>query len=232
MKRTLIIHPFLVAIFPILFLYANNIDKFPANEIMMLLLINIGLALLLWLLLSLLLKNKQKAGLLVSLALFLFFSYGHFYDVLNSDVSLATLFGHQTLLPFFGLIFLLGAYFLVKSRRDLSHLTRFFNIVTGTLVLISFINIGIYWLNAPAAQPEPDNLVDTNPQVEQEAGPAATRPNIYYIILDAYGRDDVLKKNYGYDNTELLTYLREKGFYVADKSYANYAQTALSLTSS
>jgi hypothetical protein len=231
MKRTLIIHPFLVAIFPVLFLYVYNIDKFSANEILMPLLINIGLALLLWLLLSLLLKNKQKAGLLVSLALFLFFSYGHFYNVFNSYAFLAVLVRRQMLLPFLGLIFLLIAYFLVKSHRDLSQLTNFFNIVTGFLVLMSFINIGMYWLRAPAAQQDPVPLLETNPQVEQETRPAATRPNIYYIILDGYGRADVLKENYSYDNTELLTYLKEKGFYVTDKSYANYAQTPLSLTS-
>jgi hypothetical protein len=233
MKRTLIIHPFLVAIFPILFLYVNNIDNFPGNEIIMLLLINSGLALVLWLFLSRLLKNKQKAGLLVSVAFFFFFSYGHFYDVLNSYDFLTPLYLDQTLFPFFALIFLLTTYFIMKSHRNLTQLTHFFNIVTAALVLMSFINIGIYWLSAPPApQQDPVDLVEANPPVEQEVHPAATRPNIYYIILDAYGRADVLKENYGYDNTEFLTYLREKGFYVTDRSYANYAQTALSLTSS
>jgi hypothetical protein len=29
-------------------------------------------------------------------------------------------------------------------------------------------------------------------------------PDIYYIILDGYGRSDVLKNEYGYDNSDFL----------------------------
>jgi len=61
---------------------------------------------------------------------------------------------------------------------------------------------------------------------------SASSPDIYYIIVDAYGRADILKEIYGIDNSEFLSYLGEKGFYVADESFANYPQTALSLSSS
>src|SRR5207253_1118682 len=36
----------------------------------------------------------------------------------------------------------------------------------------------------------------------------ARRPDIYYIVLDSYGRGDVLKEIYGYDNTPFLEGLR------------------------
>ncbi len=57
-------------------------------------------------------------------------------------------------------------------------------------------------------------------------------PDIYYIIVDAYARDDILKEVYHFDNSEFLSYLAEKRFYVADKSVTNYPQTSLSLASS
>jgi hypothetical protein len=56
--------------------------------------------------------------------------------------------------------------------------------------------------------------------------------DIYYIILDAYGRADVLQSLLGYDNSDFLNSLRQRGFYVADCSQANYAYTEFSLTSS
>ncbi len=56
-------------------------------------------------------------------------------------------------------------------------------------------------------------------------------PDIYYIVVDAYARQDVLQSLYGYDNSEFIDYLVDKGFYVADYSAANYPQTALSLAS-
>jgi hypothetical protein len=61
---------------------------------------------------------------------------------------------------------------------------------------------------------------------------ASSLPDIYYIILDGYARADVLEEIYGVDNPELSTYLSQRGFYVAEKSRANYIQTPLSLASS
>jgi hypothetical protein len=60
----------------------------------------------------------------------------------------------------------------------------------------------------------------------------APLPDIYYIILDAYSRGDVLKDCYGYDNSKFLNHLRSRGFYVADRSEGNYRLTRLSLPSS
>jgi hypothetical protein len=57
-------------------------------------------------------------------------------------------------------------------------------------------------------------------------------PDIYYIILDMYARADFLEKKYHYDNSEFLSFLTDRGFYVASQSRANYAHTPSSLTSS
>jgi hypothetical protein len=65
-----------------------------------------------------------------------------------------------------------------------------------------------------------------------QAAGAEDDPSIYYIILDGYGRADVLLHYLNYDNSEFLNSLRERGFYVADCSQANYAYTDYSLASS
>jgi len=57
-------------------------------------------------------------------------------------------------------------------------------------------------------------------------------PDIYYIILDGYGRQDVLQDVYQYDNSPFLNRLQELGFHVAKESRSNYQRTHLSLTSS
>jgi hypothetical protein len=54
-------------------------------------------------------------------------------------------------------------------------------------------------------------------------------PDIYFIILDAYGRADVMSDMYGYDDEPFLERLRSRGFYIADASYSNYAMTHLSM---
>jgi len=57
-------------------------------------------------------------------------------------------------------------------------------------------------------------------------------PDIYYIILDGYARNDVLKAIYDYDNQAFLDRLTQKGFFVATSSRTNYSQTIPSLASS
>ncbi|HMK09636.1 MAG TPA: sulfatase-like hydrolase/transferase, partial [Anaerolineales bacterium] len=52
-----------------------------------------------------------------------------------------------------------------------------------------------------------------------------------YIILDGYGRSDVLDRLYGLDESAFLKDLEARGFYVADQSRSNYGQTSLSFAS-
>ena len=56
-------------------------------------------------------------------------------------------------------------------------------------------------------------------------------PNIYWIVLDAYTRADVLRDTFGYDNAPFLDQLRSRGFQVAEAASANYATTLPSLAS-
>jgi hypothetical protein len=56
-------------------------------------------------------------------------------------------------------------------------------------------------------------------------------PDLYCIVLDGYGRQDVLKSLYGLDNEPFLRALEARGFFIARKSHANYIQTPLALAS-
>jgi hypothetical protein len=60
---------------------------------------------------------------------------------------------------------------------------------------------------------------------------ASKLPDIYYIILDAYG-GKMFCGIYSNMTTGILNALRQRGFYVADCSQSNYAYTEFSLTSS
>jgi hypothetical protein len=57
-------------------------------------------------------------------------------------------------------------------------------------------------------------------------------PDIYYIILDGYGREDILKELYHYDNSSFSQALNNRGFNITAQSQSNYIQTILSLASS
>lgn len=234
MNKARVLHPFLFAIFPVLFLFAHNIRRFPAGMIAVpIAVLSIG-ALLLWSSLSVILKDRRRAGLVVSLFYLLFFSYGTCY--LELKILTSRLVGGPGivtplhLLIAWAALFALGTYAFLRTTRDLDNLTTAANVMAGCLVLLSVINVGVYQLGSISGgrSAEIAPSIQVNPS-GQEASPL---PDIYYIILDGYGRADILADLYDYDNTEFLEYLTAKGFYVAHESRSNYCQTLLSLASS
>lgn len=59
----------------------------------------------------------------------------------------------------------------------------------------------------------------------------SSKPDIYYIVLDAYPCTDILQELYRFDNTEFLGDLEQMGFTMPSNIRANYPGTALSVSS-
>ena len=234
MKKSFVAHPFLFAIFPILSLFAHNIAMVSMELIAVPLAATFIFTLALFFLLRLFLKDGQKAGLIVSILVFLFFSYGHFYALVRGLMPVingAVFEPRKVFLVTFVFIAILCTYFCIKTRRRLDNITRFLNIVAVSLIIISLINIGMYKMKARSLRQNGKSV--TNSKINRiDSKKTAGLPDIYYIILDGYAREDVLKELYHYDNTGFIDYLAKKGFYVANKSHSNYCQTNLSLASS
>jgi hypothetical protein len=232
MKKPWVLHPFLVAPFPVLFLYAQNLDQLSWSQTWPSLRFVGGASLLLFLLFALILRNVKKAGIIISLFVLLFFSYTRVVNLLSSGpVNLVGVDTHWIVFIVWCLVFAGVTASVVRTNRALDDATRILNITALVLVSIPLVNIGTHEVRSAATGQAHDRIQITElPPVESI--PESELPNIYYIILDAYGRADILADIYQYDNTEFLTYLREKGFYVAEQSHSNYTQTDLSLASS
>ena len=227
MKRLLVFHPFLFAIFPVLFLFAYNIDEVLATDLLLPILAVIALTLIVFFSLRLVTKSYTKIGIITFYFLILFFAYGYVRDLLRPlctesffDFSRAWFLGSVWVL-----LFAAGAFLVIRSRSNFITFTKYLNIVAIALVAISLINIGIYEIRT------------INLDVREGDGTSILKKpdnprDIYYIILDMYGREDALKEVYNYDNSEFIEYLTNKGFYVAPKSRSNYPLTPTSLASS
>ena len=59
----------------------------------------------------------------------------------------------------------------------------------------------------------------------------AAEPDVYHLILDGFGRPDVLRDRYGLDLSDIVESLTHRGFDIADHGTANYVQTSLSTAS-
>lgn len=230
LKKLLVIHPFLFAVFPVLFIFAHNIDEVPPTDLLLpISVISIG-TLVLFFSLRLIIKNYNKIGIITSCFLILFFSYGHVQALIVSLEPGRFIQEHVGLLlaPLWVLLLITGAFLVIKSRSNFSTSTKFLNIVAITLVTISLINIGIYEVKAFNLRSETTTGSPSSLDLED----SRNLPDIYYIILDGYAGASTLKGIYNYDNSEFINYLTNKGFYVASKSRSNYSLSLLSLSSS
>lgn len=234
LKKPWVIHPFLFAIYPILFIVAhNNIERVSFSEALLPLSIALGSSALLLLILGFVFKNFKKAGILTSILLVLFFSYGHVYE-LTSDLKIGTFSfnKHGYLLLVWAILLFLGAFFTIRTRKDLKPLTSILNIVVVVLVSVSLLNIGIFKFTNRSAEANKKRSVRVQGASTAKSENKSKPRDIYYIILDGYASEITLREVYNYDNREFLDYLTEKGFYIAPKSRSNYATTFLSMASS
>jgi len=235
MKTPLIVHPILFAAFPVLFLFAHNIGEVRPGAVLIPSAVVLSGALLSYGLLAAASKNRQEAALIVSLFLALFFSYGHVASacerILDTYLPVAQVVGSADafLYPVWNIFFIAGFFGIRKASHALRGLTRFLNIFAACLIAISLTQIFLYALRRQ--QVSVVNEVRGSGSGLQKQQSPRTYPDIYFLVLDGYARADVLQDIYHYDNREFMRQLTDRGFLVASKSSANYAQTELGLAS-
>ena len=205
-----------VALFPGLALYSFNIEQTYFRSIIISLLATVAGAYTLYGVLYVIFRSTHKATVGTSIGILIFFSFGHlnaFFGGMLRDryivVLVATLFGAALAYLFF-------------AKKGFVKLSASLGIVFLVLSASSLAYAGIY---------------NISHRIESEDGPTiagsgvGSKPDIYYIILDGYGRQDTMSHLYGFDNEPFLKELEKRGFFIARESISNYAQTHLSLSS-
>jgi len=230
-KAYLIYHPLILAIYPLLFFYSNNQSELKIGVILAPLMISLVCLSGLWLLVRLVLRSWRTNGIFVSFLLFIFFSYGHAARLLKDvfiPIGSGLVIGpHKILLPLVGLS--IGFIFLklFKSKSGWFGLNKLLNLIFLILLLGQVFLI---------VKQEKDMVKKSDVTDQKEVFEVkdldVNSPDIYYIILDAYARADILEELYEYDNSEFIERLEKLGFFVSDEANSNYSQTFLSLSSS
>lgn len=180
------------------------------------LVIAVILTLLTWLLAVAIARDPRKAALMITVNVLAGLSY----------MSIARLPIWAAIPGVFPVLYIGGMCLVVlwlHSSRRVKEQTLFANrILATTLVFLTIPIVAKETLRTSVAVP---------PLQMHVSRAGAELPNVYVLVFDGYGRRDVLRDVYGFDNY-LVTDLRSLGFFVADRAAANYAQTASSLASS
>lgn len=225
-----ILAPYLTAIFPLAHLYASNFKEVRLDATLRAFGTIILLVFLAFKLISSVTKNKTKSSLIVSLLILISLSFGHLSNLLPYFELFKfgpLVFGKNKFLFF---IIFIGVVILIlkilKSKKIPKFLIKYIAISSLVIIFLSLLKIGLLLSKSPISV-SLDNKQGLIVEVDLK-----NLPDVYYIVLDGHGRADVLRDLYDYKDNKLIAYLKSSGFYVADKSQANYVYTYASLASS
>ncbi len=239
MKEKRAFYHWLFAGFPVLSLYSYNTEVVVFQVIFIPLLVCLAWAFLAWLVLWFRIKDKHKAALLTFLFCFMFFSYGHFVQLLKTTI-LRGMREPPILMVVWVTVFIWLGHLAAKSRRSFSQLTSILNVSILALILFSLVKI-VTPLLIPAKAPELQSGITTAETQDwipndlltsRTALPPKTElPDVYYLIFDRYGANQILQQYFGFDNSDFLNHFKDLGFFVASNSLCNYPASYLSLSS-
>ncbi|MEJ8803610.1 hypothetical protein [Pontibacter sp. H249] len=225
------VYPFWVAMFPVLNILTNNLGLTSLTSVVAPTLAVLLLTGIVWMLLHHFVHNRHKSGILASFVMLVFLTYGSSYRA-TDQLTLWSfdLHKHRYTMSVSVLAIVFLWWFLRKvSDETADKLSRIVRICSFLLLAMPLIILlTSYWQpNVAAASTHSDFVEKYKKSLVNK-----TAPDIYYFILDGYGREDILRKRLGFDNSAFTKELEKRGFYVAKESHANYTQTILSVTSS
>jgi len=141
--KSLQLHPFLFAIYPILVLYFSNAEILPLGLVLKTLLATLIVTAALWGSSSFLLKDKEKAALIVTLLwawLYLFRVLNEAAVPLFKEILNIHLRGRFNLVIWTAFIFTL-MLFIARRKGSLSNITSVLNVISTALVAFALSSI-------------------------------------------------------------------------------------------
>ncbi|WP_295805611.1 hypothetical protein [uncultured Nitratireductor sp.] len=225
-------HPFMFAVAAVLSLWARNLDHVSPADIAPFLLGSVGWALVVYLTVSIFRQRfDATAAVVASVWVFGFLFYAELFGEVNRLLDG----GYSMVRTLPAAVALLALLTFVALR--LGGLSRSINSILNCVALVLLIaptwQIATYeWRNgaARAAYDGERAYADIRPYLPEITNKPRP-PDIYHFVFDRYASQKILARHYGFDNGDLVDFLNERGFYVADDSHSNYLKTGHSLAS-
>ncbi len=180
-----------------------------------------------WLLLWLPCRGPRRAALVTSLLVFAFWSarpIAHWAaEGLGARVEPVA----AAVAAVLAVLVVVAGWRLARAKRDPVGLCR---VVDAMSVVSVAVPITTLLLAASHGAGAAVRSASTPADLSDFARRGETRPDIYWIVLDAYGRDDLLAEHFGIERG-LGARLADRGFFVAQESRTNYTSTLHALPS-
>jgi hypothetical protein len=227
-SRPLPFHMLLIAAYPVLQLLGYNVEEVPLQHAIAPLVLSVGAGLIVAAVAWPVVRSLPGSAIVASLTVPLLMFFEPIRDLL---ANLIPGLGRGAVLAGLGAVLYAGVLWGVRALQSaaIDTLTRVLNVFAITIVSLAVFPI----LRFHAWDPPAGDSVEIPPRLEAESWSCQVGycPDIYYLVLDGYGRADALQTAYGIDNEPFLSALRARGFLVAQRSTANYSSTEPALRS-
>lgn len=217
------IYILLLPLFFVLHGFTEYYDLVPVQPALALTVVYIAVSIGVTLLCRLLLRDFSRASLLGFCLMGYYFFFGAIQDVLKKNFPGTFLVKYIFLLPVSFAILLFIFIYLRKTKRTFLTLTLYLNLLFTLLVCLD-----AGWLISKMLKRHSIEVVKT--EIFRDCTECA-KPDIYLIVADGYPGRLQLKEVFGYDNATFENELKQRGFYIAGNSTANYNFTYFSMAS-
>ena len=143
--RIRIVHPLLFSIYPVLFLFSENISEVYAKDLFLPVFFVVVLGLIFWGGAGVVLKNWYKAAFIASLSILMLLLFRHSYEIVLLVIRPATV--TRSIFLFLWLIFyLLVLLIIIRLKGNMRLVTKFANFLSVVLVVLACVNIASFYL--------------------------------------------------------------------------------------
>jgi hypothetical protein len=222
------LHPFLLALMPVLTLYTLYFGTYPTSDFLITLSAFQVLAAAVFFPAWLLLRRARAAAVFAFAFLAMFFAYDPALSLLEREGEPVGATAQAAALVV--MLVALGwlGWRLKRSTGQFENLNRILTVAAAGMLLVPMGQLAVLYAG-PAEVGEP--VLRAAPPLPEPTRRPEPLPNIYLIVLDRYADAETLAGRFGHDNSDFYDSLRRRGFYVANHSRSNYLKTAQSLAS-
>ena len=222
------IHPFFFALYPILELRNQNITYVDAAALVRPILLALLLTSIIRIALKAITREWQKSGIITTMIVIAFFSYGHAFIQIESFSG--EMIRHRYLILMFVAILVFAGWLVLKRLRNPGPLMDFLTTVGAVLIISSLARSAQHDYSVYLSAQESKKIQESF-LLEARTPDKNKNPDIYLILLDAHTSAYTLQEEFGYDNSAFTQQLEDLGFYVAECAQSNYPITNLSVSS-
>lgn len=220
------IHPFVFALLPLLKVWNVCLSNYLLEQYIVIVVIITLATIVLLALFYWRLKNLERSALVVTLLVATFYFWIGFRAVARvipgggglNDITVMCIY----------LLLCANAIWVINRWAPISKLSLLLNLFSIVTFFAEVVPIATQEI---AIQQRNQQLVSSLPfEKDLKLTAPSPLPDIYFILVDAYGNSQTLTDLYKYDS-QLIEHLKQRGFFIADKAEATHDRTSSSMPS-